>query len=366
MAGVYIHIPFCRQICHYCDFHRSGSLARKDEMLAQIASELSERQAEIKHGSARTLYFGGGTPSLCSPEEIGTLVERVRSLWGVSDFEEVTLEANPDDLTPEYLGELRSVSVDRLSIGIQSFHNEHLLKMNRRHTGDEAVRAVRETQKAGFDNLTIDLIYGLPWMTRDEWIENLNRAVDLGVQHVSAYHLTIEDRTVFGKRGLKPVEDSESQWQFDRLREVLSGAGFEHYEISNFAKPGFRARHNSSYWSGEAYLGVGPSAHSYDGQDRRSWNVSRNDLYLEGVPPEVEVLTPKELLNEYLMTRLRTSDGVDIDDFNGRFSADDTLVVRQAVGKYLASGEMVRTGNRIAIKPEYFLISDYLIGSLFV
>lgn len=365
MSGVYIHIPFCRQICRYCDFHHSASLARKPEMLEAIGHELSARQNEIASGSVRTLYFGGGTPSVCTPEEIGSFVRQVRELWEVDAFEEVTLEANPDDLSPEYVTGVRAAGVDRLSIGIQSFHDAHLERMNRRHTAQAAVEAVRNARSAGFGNITIDLIYGLPWMTPEEWQYNLDRAVALGVQHISAYHLTIEPRTVFGKQGLQPVDEAVSEQHFAMLRETLLMAGFEHYEVSNFALPGFRARHNSAYWYGEPYLGAGPSAHSYDGAGRRSWNVASNKLYLEGASREAEQLTKTDLLNEYLMTRLRTADGISPDYIGEHFGVSEAARIAARCRDFVASGDMRRTPEGFAIPPERFLVSDFLIAELF-
>lgn len=365
MSGIYIHIPFCRQICRYCDFHHSASLVRKGEMLAAIGRELDDRRAEIAAGSVRTLYFGGGTPSVCTLEEIGVFVLQVRELWGVEAFDEVTLEANPDDLSPEYLAGLCAAGIDRLSIGIQSFHDAHLERMNRRHTARAAVEAVQDAQRAGFGNITIDLIYGLPWMTPEEWQYNLDRAVSLGVQHISAYHLTIEPRTVFGKQRLRAVDEAVSELHFRMLRETLLKAGFEHYEVSNFALPGFRARHNSSYWQGEPYLGAGPSAHSYDGCLQRSWNVASNRLYLEGAPCETERLSQTDLLNEYLMTRLRTADGISPGYVGERFGTAEADRVAARCADFVASGDMLRTTAGFVIPPERFLVSDFLISELF-
>lgn len=365
MSGIYIHIPFCRQICHYCDFHHSASLARKGEMLEAIGRELGERQNEVVPGTVKTLYFGGGTPSVCTPEEIGRLVRQIRELWAADTFDEATLEANPDDLTPEYLGGLRAMGIDRLSIGIQSFHDTHLTRMNRRHTAATAVEAVKNARGAGFGNITIDLIYGLPWMTPQEWRYNLDCAVKLGVQHISAYHLTVEPRTVFGKQGLQPVKESVSERHFRMLRETLTQAGFEHYEVSNFALPGFRARHNAFYWQGEPYLGAGPSAHSYDGHLCRSWNVPSNKLYLEGAPRETERLSQTDLLNEYLMTRLRTAEGIATDYLTKCFGTAEAARITTRCGDFVATGDMCRTSEGFAIRPERFLVSDFLISQLF-
>ncbi len=365
MSGIYIHIPFCRQICRYCDFHHSASLARKSEMLEAIGRELGERRNEIAPGTVRTLYFGGGTPSVCSPEEIGSLVRSVRESWEADTFDEVTLEANPDDLTPEYLCGLRAAGIDRLSIGIQSFHDAHLIRMNRRHTAAAAVEAVKNARQAGFGNVTIDLIYGLPWMTPQEWQYNLDSAVGLEVQHISAYHLTIEPRTAFGRQGMRPVEESVSELHFRMLRETLTGAGFEHYEVSNFALPGFRARHNSSYWQGDPYLGAGPSAHSYDGHLCRSWNVASNRLYLEKAPRETERLTQTDSLNEYLMTRLRTAEGISTAYLTEHFGAVEAARITGRCGDFVATGDMRLTSEGFAVRPERFLISDFLISELF-
>ncbi len=365
MSGIYIHIPFCRQLCHYCDFHHSASLARKGEMIEAIRRELARRRDEVAPRSVETLYFGGGTPSVCTPDEIAPLVAQVQEQWAVERFEEVTLEANPDDLTPGYLSALRDTGIDRLSIGVQSFHDRHLEQMNRRHTARAAVEAVEAAHAAGFENLTIDLIYGLPGMTLREWQEDLAQAVALPVQHISAYHLTVEPRTVFGKQGLAPVEETVSEQHFSLLRERLQSAGFEHYEVSNFARPGYRARHNSAYWLGAPYLGVGPSAHSYDGSRRRSWNVASNPLYLSGTPPEEELLTDTDLQNEYLMTRLRRAEGISTADFCSRFGETETRRLETRCAVFEAAGDLFRTPAGWAIPPARWLISDYVISRLF-
>lgn len=334
-------------------------------MVSAIGRELVARQGEIAPNRVQTLYFGGGTPSVCSPEEIGQLIRTVREVWDIERFDELTVEANPDDLSPAYLERLRALGVDRLSIGVQSFDDDHLQRMNRRHNAQGAIDAVRNARAAGFDNLTIDLIYGLPGMTPDQWIGNLDRAVSLGVQHISAYHLTIEPHTVFGRQGLRPVAEEVSELHFRLLRERLTGAGFEHYEVSNFARPGFRARHNSAYWQGEPYLGVGPSAHSYDGAEKRSWNVADNDRYLAGTPPETERLTATDRMNEYLMTRLRTSEGISAAEFTARFGETETRRLERRTERFEATGDLCRTPFGWIIPPERWLISDFVIAELF-
>ena len=349
---VYIHIPFCRKICNYCDFHHSASLLRVDEMVDAI-----ERELRIRHdfiASTKTLYFGGGTPSVCSAQQLKRLIDTVRELWNVSQFEELTLEANPEDCTTDYLEALRALGVNRLSIGIQSFTDEHLEKMNRRHSSAQAVRAVRNAREVGFNNITIDLMYGLPFMTTEQWHSNLAQALELGVEHISAYHLTIEPNTIFGKRGLQAVDESISDEQFEMLHKTLTRSGYEHYEVSNFAREGFRALHNSGYWQGIPYLGVGASAHSFDGCDRREWNVISNKLYLEGAPRTQECLTEQDTHNEFLMTRLRTADGFSKSDYEQRFDR-----------KILPSQGLNIVGDRVFIEAKDFLISDKIIASLF-
>lgn len=321
-------------------------------MVATIEQELRNRRNYVS--SASTLYFGGGTPSVLTVAQIGHLIELVKELWGVKTFDEVTLEANPEDLTPEYIDGLLGVGVDRLSIGIQSFHDEHLLQMNRRHTAAEAIAAVSNSQKIGFNNITIDLIYGLPWLSEAQWLSNIETALSLNVPHISAYHLTIEPRTVLGKRRTEPVAEQVSEQHFDTLHTALQKAGYEHYEVSNFATEGHRAIHNSGYWSGQAYLGVGPSAHSYNGSNERQWNVSSNKLYMEGAVAESEMLTSTDLHNEYVMTRLRTADGFSIAQYESLFS--------RAVEPF--PGLIIRDG-RARIASENFLTSDSIISSLF-
>lgn len=322
-------------------------------MVDAIENELHQRRNYVSQTD--TLYFGGGTPSVCSVEQIGRLIRTVRKLWGVVDFREVTLEANPEDLTPEYLEGLKHAGVNRLSIGIQSFVDEHLQKMNRRHTAMRACDAVRDAQAAGFNNITIDLIYGLPWLSEEQWSSNITQALALGVQHISAYHLTIEPKTVLGKQRLQPVADQISELHFNMLHTRLTQAGFEHYEVSNFAMKGYRAIHNSGYWQGLAYLGVGPSAHSYNGTSERHWNVSSNKLYLDETGAQGEILTDIDRHNEYLMTRLRTCDGFRLDEYQKLFGR-----------KILPVAGLVIADGVARISPRDFLISDSIISSLFL
>lgn len=368
MAGIYIHIPFCRQICNYCDFHHSASLLRVDEIVASLAQELRERVDFMPRDcEVETIYFGGGTPSILPPSQIGLLIDICCELWGPrARFREITLEANPEDLTEQYLSDLQKVGVNRLSIGIQSFDDEHLKLMNRRHSADQAQQAVELARKIGFDNITIDLMYGLPFMSPQQWSHNIQQAVELGVDHISAYHLTVEPRTVFGKRKLQGVDDGVSELHFAMLREALLQAGYEHYEVSNFAQPNKRSIHNSNYWMGVPYLGIGPSAHSFDGHQKRCWNPSSNKQYLEGVGAEYEILSPTDKRNEMVMTRLRTADGLHLNQIEDPSERERIISKAQS---WINRGKMQlmeQDGDlRLFILPQYFLISDSVIADFF-
>jgi oxygen-independent coproporphyrinogen-3 oxidase len=316
-----------------------------------------------------TVYIGGGTPSTLSPEQLQGLLKHAAGVWDCSDLQEITLEANPEDLSDDYLARLADTAFNRLSIGIQSFDDDLLRLMNRRHDAARAKNAVKAAQKAGFDNITIDLIYGIPGMTRSQWEHSLDEAIALGVQHISAYHLTIEPGTAFGKRNLQPVHEAESEWQYETLRGKLGDAGFEHYEISNFALPGCRAVHNSAYWIGEPYWGVGPSAHSFDGERRREWVVSDVGEYIAEVGTkaiyEGETLTDGELFNERIMTALRTFDGLDLAETERRFGRERMAGLVKNSNKFVSKGLMREKEGKLTIPPEKFLLSDYIIASLF-
>jgi oxygen-independent coproporphyrinogen-3 oxidase len=371
MAGLYIHIPFCGSRCGYCDFYSTTSPGRVGSYIEALKREMTARsRLSAFNFPLSTIYIGGGTPSQLSPELLRGLLDHAARSWDCSGVREVTVEANPEDLTDDYLARLssgpsdpsdpsESIAPNRLSIGIQSFDDDLLKMMNRRHNAERARQAVGAAQKKGFDNISIDLIYGIPGMTQGQWERTLAEAVALGVQHISAYHLTIEPGTAFGRQGLKPIPETESERQFETLRRKLAAAGFEHYEISNFALPGLRALHNSSYWSGKPYLGVGPSAHSFDGARRREWVVGDVDKYIAGGDLyEGEALSDTDIRNERVMTALRTAEGI----------AGSELGTgnRGTVERFLRDGLLVRRGGRVAIPPEKFLLSDYIIGELFV
>lgn len=371
MAGIYVHIPFCKRKCGYCDFYSCARPELHDEVLAQILRELHTEREFIGGVPIHTIYFGGGTPSLYSPRQLQSVVERVKVLWNCTAEAEITAEANPDDLTPEYLRELAQTDINRLSIGIQSFIDRDLRFMNRRHSAKTAIDAVRNAQKEGFANISIDLIYGIPGMSAGEWESNIREAVNLGVQHISAYHLIIEEDTPFGRRAaagtLSPIDEKLSEEQYLALHEMLTQAGYEHYEISNFARRGFRSQHNSSYWQGVPYLGVGPSAHSFDGSVRRSSPPSVEEyLSPQGFAYATETLSETDRYNEFVMTSLRTAEGLDSDVMEERFGREMTDRFRSSAKQLTESELLTKKGGRYAIPPEKFLVSDSVITTLFI
>lgn len=368
MAGLYFHIPFCKRVCAYCDFYKSVELGRMDQVADTMHRELEARREYLGGEAVRTRYFGGGTPSLCPPETIAGLLDHAARLFDCSAAEETTLEANPDDLTPAYLAALRRAGIDRLSIGVQSFDDACLKLMNRRHTAAEATVAVRNAQQAGFENITLDLIFGVPGFGGDVLRRSLDAALALGVQHISAYHLTVEPDTAFGRRAARgefaPVDEAVSEREYATVHETLTGAGFEHYEVSNYALPGFRARHNASYWQGAKYLGIGPAAHSFDGRERH-WNVGSVADYIAGAEPEAEILTDRDRFNEYVMTRLRTAEGIDLAEAESVFGAARTARMMQDAAPWLEARTLVAARGRITIPPARMLISDAVIETLF-
>ena len=368
MAGLYFHIPFCKRICAYCDFYKSVGTGRMDELVAALHRELEARREYLGGEAVRTRYFGGGTPSLCTPAAIAGLLEHAGELFDCFAAEETTLEANPDDLTPGFLAELRRAGVDRLSIGVQSFDDACLRLMNRRHDAAQAVVAVRDAQREGFENITVDLIFGVPGFGGDTLRRTLDTTLGLGVQHISAYHLTIEPGTAFGRRAARgefaPVEEAVSEREYALVHETLTRAGFEHYEVSNYALPGFRARHNAAYWHGVKYLGIGPAAHSFDGRERR-WNVDSVEGYLAGEPGGAETLSERDRFNEYVMTRLRTAEGIDLAEAEARFGAERAERMRRAAEPWKRAGTLVAAGGRIAVPAARMLVSDAVIEGFF-
>ena len=368
MAGLYFHIPFCKRVCAYCDFYKSADLRRMDDLLAAMHRELDEQRGYPGGEAVTTRYFGGGTPSLCTPEAIRGLLDHAARLFDCSGAEETTLEANPDDLTPAYLDGLRDAGIDRLSIGVQSFDDDCLKLMNRRHTAAQAAEAVRAAQRAGFGNLTVDLIFGVPGFGGDTLRRSLDAALSLGVQHISAYHLTVEPDTAFGRRAargeFRAVDEQISETEFLTVHHTLTEAGFEHYEVSNFALPGFRARHNAAYWHGVKYLGIGPAAHSFDGRERH-WNVASVTEYIGGTPAEAETLTDRDRFNEYVMTRLRTAEGIDLREAERLFGKERAARVLRDAEPWLKSRTLVLAAGRMAVPPARMLVSDAVIETFF-
>jgi oxygen-independent coproporphyrinogen-3 oxidase len=374
MAGIYFHIPFCRQACHYCDFHFSTQTKSMDEMVKALLRETQARAEYLEGETVETIYFGGGTPSLLPTDDINRILDAVYTYYPVSKDAEITLEANPDDLTYLKILELARSPVNRLSIGIQSFRDHDLRWMNRAHSASQADYAVKCSQDRGFNNITIDLIYSIPEMSDRDWLENIRKAVDLDVQHISAYSLTIEPKTVFGhqwaKQELHAVDDAASSGHFLTLVHELTRSGFQHYEVSNFCLPGMESKHNSAYWKGKKYVGVGPSAHSFNG-DSRQWNVSNNARYtqgwLNGTPHfEVEQLDQRTKLNEYLMTRLRTTWGVDLDYMHTTFGVDLWKIESDYLQQLLQDGMMTKENTTLKLTTKGLLQADRIASELFI
>lgn len=348
MSGIYIHIPFCKQACFYCDFHFSTSLKKKDELIQSLVKELELRKDELNNQTIETIYFGGGTPSLLTNEEIKLLIDSVYENYNVDENPEITLEANPDDLSSNRIIELSKSPVNRLSIGIQSFFEDDLKSMNRAHKADEAKNCLELATKY-FDNITIDLIYGIPNMSLKKWNENLNKAFSFGVNHISSYALTVEPKTAldaFIKKGnYPPIDENLALQHFNHLVEKTSEHGFVHYEISNFGKPDFFSKHNTSYWQGKPYIGVGPSAHSFHGS-KRSWNVSNNSKYIQSIqnnelPNTIEVLSKQDQYNEYVMTGLRTIWGISLKKIETDFGAEFLQHLKTSAEKFINQGLLV-------------------------
>lgn len=364
-SSLYIHIPFCKRLCGYCDFYKTMSLARKAEVVAALCHEMEQR-APMLHGTTlKTIYLGGGTPTVCTPDELAELLGCARRTFDCSEVEELTIEANPDDLTEEYLVALRALGFNRLSIGIQSFRDEDLRFMNRRHDAATAVAVVERARRCGFLNISIDLIYGLPTMDEEQWRENVRQAIALAPQHISAYHLTIEQNTLFGRRGITTAPEEVSDKEYAILCDELRGANYEHYEISNFALAGYHSRHNSAYWQGTPYLGIGPAAHSYDGAYTRSWNVANVAKYLDHTPAEEEHLSDQERYEEFLMVGLRTARGVSLRRLEELFGAERKARFMGLAQRQIELGAMQLREGWVSIVESDWLLSDCIISDFF-
>ncbi|KQX08896.1 radical SAM family heme chaperone HemW [Flavobacterium sp. Root420] len=356
MSGIYIHIPFCKQACHYCDFHFSTSMKKKDEMVLALAKEIVMRKNEFKNDVVETIYFGGGTPSVLTNDEINFLISEVYKNYKVSENPEITLEANPDDLSTERIFELSKSPINRLSIGIQSFYEEDLKMMNRAHNSAEAKKCLEEATKY-FDNISLDLIYGIPGLTDEMWKQNIETALSFGVPHISSYALTVEPKTALRKLidtgKIAEPQDEVASNHFMILVDTLQKNGFIHYELSNFGKENYFSRNNSAYWLGKKYIGIGPSAHSYDGE-KRGWNVANNSLYLKSIqenilPIETEILSKSDRYNEYIMTGLRTIWGVSLERIEKEFGLEYLDYLQKQSQKFL-NDDLLSIENNI-LKP---------------
>lgn len=372
MAGIYIHIPFCKQKCSYCDFHFSTTFSDyRERMMESIVSEIVSRADYLEGKTLRTIYFGGGTPSLLTAEELLLVLNTVKSNFVLENEVEISLEANPDDITNDKLDAWNESGVNRLSIGLQSFKTEDLEWMNRAHTVEDSLNCVQKAQNAGINNLTVDLIYGLPNLTIEEWKQHIQKVIDFGVPHISAYCLTIEDKTALSalvKSGkIVPANEDQQSEQFTTLVSMLEENGFTQYEISNFSKPNFESQHNSNYWKGEWYLGVGPSAHSFNGVSR-SWNVPNNHKYMSAIEKglndcETEILTPENQFNEYLLTGLRTIYGVNLNSLNAILPVNESF--KKLTKAFIQEGWMTNYSGILVLTKEGRLKADFIASELF-
>jgi len=373
-AGIYIHIPFCRQACNYCNFHFSTSLKYKDDLLAALKQELALRKDYLQGREITTIYIGGGTPSLLNADEINELFDAICLHYPVNKLAEFTLEANPDDLNTQYLRSLRHTTVDRLSIGVQSFRDEDLLFMNRAHNAQQADYAIKAAQDAGISNLSIDLIYGTPGLTDAAWKENLDKVRLLSIPHFSAYALTVEEKTALHHaiktKKVRPIDAEQAAGQFELMADFAAQNGYDHYEISNLGRPGMHAVHNTNYWKGVHYLGIGPAAHSFNGTSRR-WNVANNALYIKGIAEkqpasEEELLTPIQHLNEYIMTSLRTMWGCDLDRVSAEWHGDYTRTIEKNAERDIDRGLLMKKENTLLLTASGKLFADRIAADLFV
>ena len=370
MAGIYIHIPFCKKLCFYCDFYHLISTDDNSPFINALLMEASLRQDYLENETVSTIYFGGGTPSSFSITELGTILNEIKKLFRVEESCEVTIELNPDDINLTYMAGLKELNFNRISLGIQSWRDSDLKMLNRRHDSARAAQALKETFDAGFENVSIDLIYGIPGMSAQEWALNLDQAFSYDIKHLSAYHLTLEPGTVFGKmleKGLiAEIDEDESNMLFNILIEKAEAAGFIHYEISNFAKPGYLSIHNSNYWKQVNYLGLGPSAHSFNGYSRQ-WNVRDVKGYIKSINSgksffEKEELDTKARFNEYIMTSLRTMWGIDLEYIERTFEKEGYDYVINLAGKFKDYGMMIQNKNNLVLTNQGKMISDNIIS----
>lgn len=375
MSGIYIHIPFCKQACTYCDFHFSTSTKNKEELVRAIVAEIELRKNYLSNKHIQTIYFGGGTPSILNEKDVFLILDKLYKTYTVSNDAEITLECNPDDLNNEKLKELKRLEINRLSIGLQSFDDAELKWMNRAHTAQESESSVKRAQDRGFENITIDLIYGSKFSTLQNWKKTLDKAISLDVQHISSYNLTIEDKTKLGHdfkhQKEQAIDDEKSAELFLEMVERLERNKFIQYEISNFGKEGFFSRHNSNYWKGEHYIGLGPSAHSFDGSSRQ-WNIKNNNLYIKYINEtnneyfEREELSETERFNEYILTSLRTIWGVDANYLKQNFKAEFYKNFETVANQYIQKEHLTLTNNCYTLTNSGKLLADRIASDLFM
>jgi oxygen-independent coproporphyrinogen III oxidase len=375
LAGIYIHIPFCKKACTYCNFHFSTSTALKSDFISALVKEISFPANFIETAETiDSIYFGGGTPSLLSPDELSLIFEALQHRFRIAVNAEITLEANPDDISKKILSDWKKMGINRLSLGIQSFKEEELMWMNRTHNASESLKSIDEIQDAGFNNFTVDLIFGSPLSGNADLERNLEIIFNKNIPHISCYALTVEPRTALNKlietNKSLPVNNEKQAEQFLLLMQAMRSNGYEHYEISNYAKPGMRSKHNSSYWQGKPYYGFGPSAHSYNGKNKRRWNISNNALYIQSIkkdeiPFDEEILTDTQRLNEYIMTSLRTIEGTDMQHIGVAFGVDHAEKIIEVAQPYIDSNKIALTDSKLILSDEGKLFADGIASDLF-
>ena len=375
MAGIYIHIPFCRQACTYCNFHFSTTLGLREPLLNALNKEiiLTTQNKQILE-TIDTIYIGGGTPSLLTPQEINDLMLTINQHFIVNKQAEITLEANPDDITKDNLQQWIHVGINRLSLGVQSFNEAELKWMNRAHNAGQSQQSIDDIITAGFSNFSVDLIYGSPLLSNKDFIKNLQTVISKNIPHLSAYALTVEPKTalhsLINKKKISPVDEGRQAEQFDILVQMMEAAGYEQYEISNFAKPGFRSRHNSSYWQGKTYYGFGPAAHSYDGKNIRSWNIANNALYIKSidqnlVPFEQEILTPVQQINERIMISLRLIEGLNLENVIAEFGESFADEIKRNARKFITDQTLIQTNKTLKLTKAGRFFADGIAAKLF-
>lgn len=372
MAGIYVHIPFCKKKCHYCDFYKTLDTGMAESYIRALVKEMTLQKDYLENKKVKTIYLGGGTPSVLTAAQVREILEKLGAAFDVSEDAEITMEVNPDDIRRVYARDLKQAGINRISLGIQSWNNDILAFLNRRHTADEAEQALKDILASGIDNISVDLIYGIPGLQTGQWKDDLQKTVNLDIKHISAYHLTIEEDTMLGKMkktgNFKEISEEESERQFNMLTEICRKNAFLQYEISNFCKDEWYSIHNTNYWKQEAYLGLGPSAHSYDGESRQ-WNVADLQAYLrtiekDAVPFTVEVLTQKDKYNEYIMTSLRTMWGINIDMVEEKINKESRDYLNNLATRFVKYGMMTKKGSQLMLTDQGRMISDNIISEL--